>query len=90
MPTFTYTPIAIRLGQSCNSTAASNNIYSILSKIDKLDSGIKSIKKDILQQIECKLNDFKISTLSLIENLGTKWIYADASRSTHFVQLNRR
>ena len=37
------------------------------------------IKKDILQQIKCKLNDLKISVISMIENLGTN----DASRSTH-------
>ena len=71
MPAFTSTPIASRQDQPCNSAAASNSIYSILSKIDQLDSGIKSIKKDILQQMECKLNGLKISVVSMIENLVT-------------------
>ena len=93
MPTFTSTPIASRQEQPCNSAAASTSIYSILGKIDQLDSGIKSIKKDILQQMECKLNALKISVVSMIENLVTNRTYADACRSTHSVQeveqLNR-
>ena len=86
MPTFTYTPIASRQNHPCNSAAASNSIYFILSKIDQLDSGIKSIKKDILQQMECKLNGLKISVVSMIETLVTNRTYSDACGSTHAVQ----
>ena len=83
---FTSTHIASLQDQPCNSAAASNSIYSILSKIDQLDSGIKSIKKDNLQQMECKLNGLKISAVSMIEDLVTYRTYADACRSTHSVQ----
>ena len=93
MPAFTSTPIASRQDQPCNSAAASNSIYSILSKIDQLDSGIKSIKKYILQQMECKLNGLEISVVSMIESLVKNRTYADACRSSHSVQeveqLNR-
>ena len=44
MPAFTSTPIASRQDQPCISLAASKSIYSILSKIDQLDSGVISIK----------------------------------------------
>ena len=93
IPTVTSTPIASRQDQPCNSAAASNIIYSILSKIDQLDSGIKSIKKDILQPMECRLNGLNISVVSLIKNLVTYRTYTDVCRSRHSVQeaeqLNR-
>ena len=58
-----------------------------------LQQVIESIKKDKLQQMECKLNDLKNPAASMIENFGTNRTFADASRSTHSVQeveqLNR-
>ena len=56
MPIFTSTPIAYRHDQSCNSTAASYSIYSILSKIDQIDSGIKSINRGPYMSAHVLLN----------------------------------
>ncbi|MCG7879243.1 MAG: SGNH/GDSL hydrolase family protein, partial [Candidatus Thiodiazotropha endolucinida] len=70
--------IVSRQESSANSGANSQNICSLITKIGKLNSGIKAIKKDILQQMEYKLNELKSSVVSFIENLGTHRTYAEA------------
>ena len=88
IPAFTPTPIASRQDQSASSGAESHSIYSIIRKIDRLESGTKAIKNDILHQMECKLNELKTSVVCMIENLGTNRTYADGSKSTSSVQAS--
>ena len=88
IPAFTSTPIASRQDQSASSGAESHSMYSIISKIDRLESGIKAIKNDILHQMECKLNELQTSVVCMIENLGTNRTYADVSKSTSSVQVS--
>ena len=76
-----WSPIASRQDQSASSGAASHSIYTIINKIDRLDSGIKAIKNDILNQMESKLNELKTTVVCMIENLGTNRTYADVSKS---------
>ena len=63
IPAFKSTPIASPQDQSAISGAASHSIYTIINKIDRLDSGIKAIKNNIrvLNQMECKINELKKS-----------------------------
>ena len=63
IPAFTSTPIVSRQDQSASSGAASHSIYTINNKIDQLDSGIKAIKNDILNQMEYKLNELKTTVV---------------------------
>ena len=90
MPVFTSTPIMQRQEDTANSGAASQNICAIISKIDQLDSGIKAIKRDILQHMECKLNELKSSVVNMIENLGPGMSYAGVTKNTASVQMVER
>ena len=87
MPIFTSTPIAPRQDISAYSGTASSNIFSIIGKIDRLESGIKAIKNEILHQMECKLNELRTSVVNMIENVGRNKSYADVSRSPSSVQV---
>ena len=88
IPAFTSKPIASRKDQSASSGAASHGIYTIINKIDRLRSGIKAIKNDKLNQMECKLNELKTTVICMIENLGTNRTYADVSKSSSSIQVN--
>ena len=83
-PIFTSTPIQQRRdGYNIeNSGLTSVKICSLINKIDELDSGIKSIKKEILQKMERELNDLKVSVIK-IENVGKKASYAESVRTTN-------
>ncbi|MEW8548437.1 MAG: SGNH/GDSL hydrolase family protein [Candidatus Thiodiazotropha sp.] len=87
MSVFTSTPIMQRQEDTDISGAASQNICAIISKIDQLDSGLKALKRDILQQMECKLNELKSSVLNMIENLVPSMSYADVTKKNASVQL---
>ena len=90
MPVFTSIPIMQRQEDTANSGAAGQNICAIISKIDQLDSGIKAIKRDILQHMECKLNELKSSVVNIIENLGPGMSYAGVTKNTASVQMVER
>ena len=80
IPAFTSTPITQRQEVSVNNGTASQTMRVILNRIDELDSGIKAIKRDILQQMEYKLDALKTSFVSLIERMSSKKNYADVTR----------
>ena len=84
------TPIMQRQEDTANSGAASQNICAIISKIDQIDSGIKAIKRDILQHMECKLNELKSSVVNMIENFGPGMSYAGVTKNTASVQMVER
>ena len=90
MPFFTSTPIVQRQEDTANSGAASQNICAIISKTDQLDSGIKTMKRDILQHMECKLNELKSSVVNMIESLGPGMSYAGVTKNTASVQMVER
>ena len=75
-PVLTSTPI------TANNGTASQTMRVILGKIDQLESGIKTIKRDILQQMESKLDTLKASVVCLIEQMGSNKNYADAARAS--------
>ena len=79
-PAFTSTPI--RQDQSMNGGVTSGSIYYIIGKIDRLESGIKTIKNDILHQMESKLNELKTAVVNMIDSVGRNRTYADVSKST--------
>ena len=66
-PAFTSTPI--RQDQSMNGGVTSDSIYYIIGKIDRLESGIKTIKNDILHQMESKLNELKTAVVNMIDSV---------------------
>ena len=68
LPVYTSTPILMRYEGNVlgNKSIASQNIFSVLSRIDQLDGNIKSIKREIIQQMERKLDELKISVVSMI------------------------
>ena len=90
MPVFTSTPIMQRQEDTANSGPASQNICAIISKTDQRDSGIKAIKRDILQHVECKLNELKSSVVNMIENLAPGMSYAGVTKNTASVQMVER
>ena len=61
-----------------NKSIASQNIFSVLSRTDQLDGNIKSIKREIIQQMERKLDELKISVVSMIEKSSPYVSYVDA------------
>ena len=52
----------------------------ILNRIQQLEGGIKTIKQDILNQMEFKLNELKCSLVNIIENKDPNTSYAKAVR----------
>ena len=52
----------------------------ILNRIQQLEGGIKTIKQDILNQMEFKLNKLKCSLVNIIENKDPNTSYAKAVR----------
>ena len=71
MPMYTSTPIQ---RQDCttteNSGLTSMKICTMLNKIDQLDTGITTLKTEIIQQMEIKLNELKSSLVRMIESTG--------------------
>ena len=69
MPMYTSTPIQ---RQDCttseNSWLTSMKICTMLNKIDQLDTGIKTLKTEIIQRMEIKLKEPKSSLVRMIEN----------------------
>ena len=82
MPMYTSTPIQ---RQDCttteNSGLTSMKICTMLNKIDQLDTGIKTLKTEIIQQMEIKLNELKSSLVRMIESTGKNTSYADSVRT---------
>ena len=60
---------------------ASKNACWLINRIEQLDNGIKAIKRDVIQQMEYKINELKSSLIAMIEKLNTNTTYADAIRS---------
>ena len=79
-PVFTSTPILMR--NEGNNANTSQSILSVFNRIDQLDSNIKAVKRDIILQMEKKLDDLKSSVVSIIEGLYTDVSYADAVKRT--------
>ena len=52
----------------------------ILNRIQQLESGTKTIKQNILNQMEFKLNELKCSLVNIIENMDQNTSYAKAVR----------
>ena len=91
MPVFTSTPIIQRQDGATADKNASNreNIYAIINRIDQLDSGIRTIKKDILQQMEWKMKELKASLVSILETLGQNMSCGNAVNSSNKVAFFR-
>ena len=53
-----------------------------INRIDQLDSNIKAVKRDIILQMEKKLDEVKSSVVSIIEGLYTDVSYTDAVKRT--------
>ena len=85
MPVFTSTPIIQRQdGVTVDKNACNReNINSIINRIDQLDSGIRTIKMDILQQMEWKMNELKASLVSILEILGQNMSCGNAVNSSN-------
>ena len=82
LPVHTSTPILMRhegnfLG---NHSITSQYIFSVLSRTDQLDSNIIIIR-EIIQQMEQKLDELKISAVSIIEKSSPNVSYVDAVRN---------
>ena len=71
-PVFTSTPITLRPNDATHSGAASQNICAIINKIDQLDGGIQAIRRDILQQMQYKLDELKSSVVMMIEKCASR------------------
>ena len=81
MPAFTSTPNVQRQEDvSDDNKRASENSCWLINRIEQLDNGIKAIKRDVIQQMECKINELKSSLIAMIEKLNTHTTYADAIR----------
>lgn len=84
MPVFTSTPIVSRPNGTTGQNAGistSENISSVMNKIDQLDSSIKAIKRDIISTMEQKLDELKVSVANMIERAGPVITFADAAMS---------
>ncbi|MCG8045342.1 MAG: hypothetical protein N0E48_06700 [Candidatus Thiodiazotropha endolucinida] len=92
LPISTSTPIVLRQdGSSCDvKGCTSGNICSIINRIDQLDSGIRKIKTEILQQMERKMDELKASVLTIIDSLGPDVSYATAVRTPSSVVRENR
>lgn len=82
-PVLTSTPIVQRPGaeMTINEEPLSPNITLVLKRIEQLESGIKTIKRDILHHMESKLDELKFSIVNMIENTGPNVSYASAVRN---------
>ena len=82
MPMYTSTPVQ---RQDCttseNSWLTSMKICTMLNKIDQLDTGIKTLKTEIIQRMEIKLKEPKSSLVRMIENTAKNTSYADSVRT---------
>ena len=88
MPAFTSTPnVQRQAGLNDDNIRASKNACWLINRIEQLDNGIKAIKRDVIQQMECKINEFKASLIGMIEKLSTHTTYADAIRSPKPVSI---
>ena len=85
-PVFTSAPITLRQDNITFSGTTSQNIRIILSKIEQLDSNIKTIKRDILQQMECRLDELKSSVVTMMEQIISKKTYADVTKDSSGLQ----
>ena len=79
-PVLTSTPILMR--NEGNNAYTSQSILSVFNRIDQLDSNKKAVKRDIILQMEKKLDDLKSSVVSIIEGVYTDVSYADAVKRT--------
>ena len=88
MPTFTSTPNVQRQdGVNDDNIRASENACWLINRIEQLDSGIKALKRDVIKQMEFKINELKASLIGMIEKLSTHTTYADAIRSPKPVSI---
>ena len=79
VPPFTSTPNVQRLDGANHATAsASENVCWLMNRIQQLDNDIKTIKQDVIKQMECKLTELKASLIAMIEKSSSQKTYADA------------
>ena len=83
LPIYTSTPIVQRQDGMTTESSEINSlkISSIMNKIAQLDSSIKSLKTDVLLQMELKLNDLKSTLVKMIESTNKQVSYADSVKS---------
>ena len=86
-PTFTSTPIITRQEEQTNHGPASQAIRAIFNRIEKLDCGIKAIKRDILQQMERRLDDLKYSVVEMLEKIASNRTYANVTKDSSSIQF---
>ena len=85
VPMFTSIPIVQRQDGILaeNSGLTSVKVCALLNKIDQLDSGIKSLKSEIIQKMELRLNELKVSLINMIESVGRNASYADSVKQSY-------
>lgn len=82
MPAFTSTP-NVQHQESVNNdhNRASKNACWLINQIEQLDSSIKAMERDVIQQMECKMNELKSALIGMIEKLTSHTTYADTIKS---------
>ena len=86
-PAFTSTPIISRQEEQTSHGLASQAIRAIFNRIEQLECGIKAIKKDILHQMESRLDDLKSSVVEMIEKIDSNRTYANVTKDSSSIQF---
>ena len=87
LPALTSTPIISRQENTTSCGPSSQTIHAIINRIDQLDGGIKAIKRDILQQIESRLDELKSTVVEMIEKFASNRTYANVAKDASSVEF---
>ena len=87
LPALTSTPILSRQEKTTSCGPSSQTIHAIINRIDQLDGGIKAIKRDILQQMESRLDKLKSKVVEMIEKFASNRTYANVAKDASSVEF---
>ena len=79
-PAFTSTPIVQRLNGTFSNTTTNEVISLMMNRIEKLETGIRAIQRDVIRHMENKLSELKSSLINTIESLHQKSTYAHVAK----------